>query len=220
MNKNLMIVLSAVVLVGALMFFYKSDTNNLNENIMQDDNNTEENIIQEEAVLSENVINSDAGVINVKFNTNLGEITLEMYSEKAPKTVSNFVNLAEQGFYNGTKFHRVISGFMIQGGDPLSKEESKRSSWGTGGPGYSFEDEQNDLALVSGAIAMANSGPDTNGSQFFIITAEATPWLQGMHTGFGKVISGFDIVEKIENTEVSPTDQPLEDIEIMSVEIL
>jgi cyclophilin family peptidyl-prolyl cis-trans isomerase len=143
-----------------------------------------------------------------------------MYPEKAPKTVSNFVELAKQGFFDGTKFHRVINDFMIQGGDPLSKEESQRPYWGTGGPGYSFEDEQNDLALVSGVIAMANSGPNTNGSQFFIITAEATPWLQGKHTGFGKVVSGLDIVEIIEKTKVGPTDQPLEDIEINSVEIL
>jgi len=220
MNKNLMIALSAVIVIGALMFFNKDNTNNLSQNIMQEDKKAEENIVNDDVVVSDTKTVSENNIVKVKFNTSEGEITLEMYPEKAPKTVSNFVELAKQGFFDGTKFHRVINDFMIQGGDPLSKEESQRPYWGTGGPGYSFEDEQNDLALVSGVIAMANSGPNTNGSQFFIITAEATPWLQGKHTGFGKVVSGLDIVEIIEKTKVGPTDQPLEDIEINSVEIL
>jgi len=220
MNKKLMIVLGAVIIVGALMLFNKYNTNNLSENIMQEDKKTEENILNENAVISDTKTASENDIVKVIFNTSVGEITLEMYPEKAPKTVANFVELAEKGFFGGTRFHRVINDFMIQGGDPLSKEESQRPNWGTGGPGYSFEDEQNDLALVSGVIAMANSGPNTNGSQFFIITAEATPWLQGKHTGFGKVISGFDVVENIEKSEVGPTDQPLEDIVINTVEIL
>jgi len=215
-----MIALSAVIVIGALMFFNKDNTNNLSQNIMQEDKKAEENIVNDDVVVSDTKTVSENNIVKVKFNTSEGEITLEMYPEKAPKTVSNFVELAKQGFFDGTKFHRVINDFMIQGGDPLSKEESQRPYWGTGGPGYSFEDEQNDLALVSGVIAMANSGPNTNGSQFFIITAEATPWLQGKHTGFGKVVSGLDIVEIIEKTKVGPTDQPLEDIEINSVEIL
>jgi len=142
-----------------------------------------------------------------------------MYPEEAPKTVQNFVKLSKDGFYDGTKFHRVISDFMIQGGDPLSREEIQRQNWGTGGPGYTFEDEPNNIDLVKGVIAMANAGPNTNGSQFFIITAQATPWLQGKHTGFGKVVSGMDIVEKIGSVEVGPTDQPIQDIEVNSVEI-
>jgi len=227
MNKNLMIALSALVIIGSLMIFNGNSTNNLNENIMQEDQNKEEimNEDKNDSVVEETntpIVNNEkeSDIVLIKLDTSYGEISLEMYPDKAPKTVSNFVNLAKQGFYDETKFHRVIKDFMIQGGDPLSKDESQRSYWGTGGPGYSFEDEQNDLALVSGVIAMANSGPNTNGSQFFIITAEATPWLQGKHTGFGKVVSGMNVVEKIQNTEVGPTDQPIEDVEIISVEIL
>ena len=216
-----MIALSAVAIIGAFMLFSKNDTINLNENIMQEDKKTENDITKEDiAVVSSDKVVANESTVSVKLITNQGEITLEMYPEKAPETVSNFVKLAKQGFYDGTKFHRIIKDFMIQGGDPLSKEESQKTSWGTGGPGYSFDDEPNDLTLVSGVIAMANSGPNTNGSQFFIITAEATPWLQGLHTGFGKVVSGLDIIEKIENVKVGPTDQPLEDMEIKSIEII
>src|SRR3989338_7499337 len=138
----------------------------------------------------------------VILHTNLGDITLELFTDQAPKTVANFVKLARSGFYNGTLFHRVITNFMIQGGDPLTKHFSKDwSVHGTGGPGYRFEDEPNDVKLVHGVLAMANSGPNTNGSQFFIITAPATDWLQGKHTGFGKVITGMDVVTKIENAK-------------------
>jgi cyclophilin family peptidyl-prolyl cis-trans isomerase len=145
---------------------------------------------------------------NITLETSLGNIDLELYSEQAPKTVANFVKLASDGFYDGTKFHRVIKGFMIQGGDPYTKGEDT-SVYGTGGPGYKFEDEANDLPMVSGMLAMANSGPDTNGSQFFIITAKETPWLVGHHTVFGKVTAGMDIVTKIENTRTGANDLPV-----------
>ena len=149
----------------------------------------------------------------VTLNTNMGDIVLELYLDESPKTVENFVKLAEAGFYDGTKFHRVIKDFMIQGGDPLTRDDSKRNFWGTGGPGYVFEDEKNNVLLVEGVIAMANAGPNTNGSQFFIITAPETSWLQGKHTGFGKVIEGFDIVMKIQDVDTQkPSDQPLENI--------
>ena len=121
------------------------------------------------------------------FKTNQGSFKVELLTNKAPETVSNFIKLSNDGFYNDTKFHRIISDFMIQGGDPLTKDNSQRAVWGTGGPGYTFNDELNDVDLISGVLAMANAGPNTNGSQFFIITAEATPWLQGKHTGFGRV---------------------------------
>lgn len=149
--------------------------------------------------------------------TNQGVFTIELLADKAPETVANFVKLAEAGFYNETKFHRIIKDFMIQGGDPLTKDDAQKSRWGTGGPGYVFNDEVNDVALVKGVVAMANAGPNTNGSQFFIITTEATPWLQGKHTGFAKVVDGVDVVERIGMTEVGQGDVPLEDIAVISV---
>ncbi len=156
---------------------------------------------------------------HVVFTTSLGIIELELFRDKAPKTVENFLKLAHEHFYDGTRFHRVIKGFMIQGGDPFSKDSSKRASWGTGGPGYQFADETSDEALVRGVLAMANAGPNTNGSQFFVITAPATPWLDGKHTAFGSVVSGMDIVDKIESAPVNhgEGDKPLTDILLTSV---
>ncbi len=145
---------------------------------------------------------------NITVETSLGSMEIELYSGKAPKTVANFLKLAKDGFYENTKFHRVIKGFMIQGGDPYTKGEDK-SVYGTGGPGYKFADEPNDLPMDRGMLAMANSGPNTNGSQFFIITASSTPWLVGKHTVFGKVISGMDTVDKIENSKTGTNDLPL-----------
>ena len=156
------------------------------------------------------------GSITIK--TNLGDISLELYPEKAPVTVENFLKLAKSGFYNGTKFHRVIKDFMIQGGDPNSKNFDW-STHGMGGPGYQFKDEFNDVKLVAGTLAMANSGPDTNGSQFFIVTASATPWLDGKHTAFGNVIAGMDIVRAIENVQVDHNrgDHPMSDVLVNSI---
>ena len=156
----------------------------------------------------------------VIFHTNMGDITLELYHDKAPQTVDNFLKLAKQGFYDGTLFHRVIPNFMIQGGDPLTKQfPTDWSRHGTGGPGYTFADEPNDIKLVRGVLAMANAGPNTNGSQFFIITAPATDWLQGKHTAFGKVIAGMEVVDKIEQVKRNENDHPLEDVKIVSVEV-
>lgn len=154
---------------------------------------------------------------SVVLTTSYGEIEIELFTEKAPKTVENFVRLAESGFYSDTKFHRVIKDFMIQGGDPFSKEDSQMARWGTGGPGYQFEDEINDEKIVQGVLAMANSGPDTNGSQFFIVTAQSTPWLDGKHTAFGKVVRGMDVVEKIDNVSTGERDIPKEPVVIKSV---
>jgi cyclophilin family peptidyl-prolyl cis-trans isomerase len=150
--------------------------------------------------------------------TNMGEIELELFEKEVPATVDNFATLSTAGFYNGTKFHRVIKGFMIQGGDPLSKEDD-RTVYGFGGPGYTFNDEPSSTPLVKGIVAMANSGPNTNGSQFFIVTAEATPWLQGKHTPFAKVVRGMDIVEQIENVATDERDIPVEDIVVEKIEI-
>lgn len=156
----------------------------------------------------------------VTLETNYGVITLELFADKAPVTVANFSKLAQSGFYDGTLFHRVIKNFMIQGGDPTTKEAPQ--DWtrhGTGGPGYAFADEINDEPLVRGTLAMANAGPGTNGSQFFIVTAESTPWLDGKHTAFGKVTTGYEVVEKIENLPTDPNrgDHPLSDVVVTKV---
>src|SRR5881398_2665661 len=126
-------------------------------------------------------------------HTNHGDITLELFDEDAPKTVANFKELAGNGFYDGVIFHRVIKDFMIQGGDPTGT--------GMGGPGYQFEDEINEHKIVRGALAMANAGPNTNGSQFFIVTTDAAPWLDGLHTVFGRVTSGMDVVNAISQVD-------------------
>src|SRR5712671_7304735 len=134
--------------------------------------------------------------------TSEGDITVELFDEDAPKTVSNFKQLAGQGFYDGIICHRVIPDFMIQGGCPQGT--------GTGGPGYTFEDEFNDHKVVRGALAMANAGPDTNGSQFFIVTTGAAPWLDGKHTVFGEVTDGMDVVATIESVPTDGSDKPID----------
>ncbi len=144
-------------------------------------------------------------------HTNHGVVELELFDEDAPKTVENFRKLAGESFYDGVVFHRVIPDFMIQGGDPTGT--------GTGGPGYAFEDEINEHKVERGALAMANAGPNTNGSQFFIVTAEATPWLDGKHTVFGRVTSGMDVVDSISQVETDAQDKPREPVMIDRVEL-
>lgn len=151
--------------------------------------------------------------------TNFGDIQVEFYGAESPITVTNFIKLAQKGFYDGTKFHRVIPNFMIQGGDPNSKDDDW-SNDGMGGPGYKFDDEFNSEKLVRGSLAMANSGPNTNGSQFFIVTAEATSWLDGKHVNFGKVVKGMDVVLKIEALPVNDDDHPTTDAAIKSIELV
>jgi len=144
-------------------------------------------------------------------HTNHGAIEVELFEEDAPKTVDNFVKLSKDGFYDGITFHRVIPDFMIQGGCPRGD--------GTGGPGYQFEDEPNERRVARGALAMANSGPDTNGSQFFIVTTEAAPWLDGKHTVFGQVSSGMDVVDEISGVDRDGSDRPREPVTIDRVEL-
>ena len=144
-------------------------------------------------------------------STDKGDILVDLFTDGAPKAANNFLDLARKGFYDGVIFHRIIPDFMIQGGDPTGT--------GSGGPGYTFEDEFNDHKIVRGALAMANAGPNTNGSQFFIVTAEATPWLDGKHTVFGEVTSGMDVVETIEQTETGRGDKPREEMRIESVSV-
>ena len=143
--------------------------------------------------------------------TNHGAITIELFDEDAPQTVGNFKKLAGDGFYDGVIFHRVIRDFMVQGGDPTGT--------GAGGPGYSFEDEINDHKIVRGALAMANAGPNTNGSQFFIVTTPEAPWLDGKHTVFGRVVDGMDVVDKIEAVETDADDKPVEEVRIEGVDV-
>jgi cyclophilin family peptidyl-prolyl cis-trans isomerase len=141
--------------------------------------------------------------------TNHGSIEIELYDDAAPNTVQNFTKLAGDGFYDGVVFHRVIEDFMIQGGDPTGT--------GSGGPGYQFDDEQNDHEVERGVLAMANAGPNTNGSQFFIVTADACPWLNGKHTVFGRVTSGMDVVDAISKVDTGPGDRPRDEVRIESV---
>ena len=145
------------------------------------------------------------------FHTNAGAITVELFDEDAPKTVENFRKLAGDGFYDGLIFHRVIKDFMVQGGCP--------EGTGTGGPGYTFEDEINDHKIARGALAMANAGADTNGSQFFIVTTQEASWLDGKHTVFGEVTDGMDAVDSIEATETGAGDRPVEPQTIERVEL-
>jgi peptidyl-prolyl cis-trans isomerase B (cyclophilin B) len=145
-------------------------------------------------------------------HTNQGPIAVELHDDDAPKTVENFRKLAGDGFYDGVIFHRVIPDFMIQGGDPTGT--------GMGGPGYTFEDEFNDHKVERGALAMANAGPNTNGSQFFVVTAEATPWLDGKHTVFGRVTSGMDVVDAISQLDTDANDKPREAVVIERVELV
>ena len=144
-------------------------------------------------------------------HTSEGDVAVELYPDEAPKTVDNFTKLASDGFYDGLIFHRVIPDFMIQAGCP--------EGTGRGGPGYTFEDEFNEHKVERGALAMANAGPNTNGSQFFIVTAQATPWLDGKHTVFGRVTSGQDVVDRISTTERDGSDRPLQPVTIDSVEL-
>jgi peptidyl-prolyl cis-trans isomerase B (cyclophilin B) len=150
-------------------------------------------------------------VTTATLHTNHGAIAIELFDEDAPKTVENFLKLARDGFYNGVIFHRVIPDFMVQGGDPTGT--------GSGGPGYQFEDEFNDNKVVRGALAMANAGPNTNGSQFFIVTTEAASWLDGKHTVFGRVTDGMDVVDAISALETDARDRPREDVAIEHVDV-
>lgn len=152
-------------------------------------------------------------IVRIKIETSLGDIEADLFAAEAPKTVDNFVKLARSGFYDGLIFHRVIPGFMIQTGDPTGT--------GRGGPGYSFADEfsPNLKHDQAGTLSMANAGPDTNGSQFFI-TEAATPWLDGRHSVFGKVTKGIEVVHKIAAVERDPGDKPLQPVTMKKVTVL
>jgi cyclophilin family peptidyl-prolyl cis-trans isomerase len=143
--------------------------------------------------------------------TTEGVIVLELFDKDAPETVENFRKLAADGFYDGLTFHRIIKDFMVQAGCPAGN--------GTGGPGYEFDDEINDHKLVRGSLAMANAGPNTNGSQFFIVTADETPWLDGKHTVFGKVTDGGDVLERLNEVPTAGADKPVTPVRISSIDL-
>jgi len=177
---------------------------------------TEQQTPQEQRKSLENLATQYSAAI---LKTNFGEIKVMFYDQESPVTVNNFLNLARDGFYDGTKFHRVIKDFMIQGGDPLSKDNDPAND-GQGGPGYQFQDEINNNKLVKGSLAMANAGPGTNGSQFFIVTASSTPWLDGKHTNFGYVTEGMDTVDKIAAVQTDSNDRPVENVIINNIELV
>jgi cyclophilin family peptidyl-prolyl cis-trans isomerase len=202
-NLSILIILAAVI--GGALYLGNKDVAKDNETLVSSETS------------------GSSQMTKVILKTNLGEIEVELFADKAPKTVENFTKLSKEGFYTGVKFHRVIKGFMIQSGDPLTKDDSQKNLWGTGGPGYQFADEINDEKIVRGTLAMANAGPNTNGSQFFIVTAEATPWLDGKHTAFGKVTRGMEVVDAIENTQTEAPgtlDRPKTPIVIESTIVL
>lgn len=199
MKKFLCLVFSLIILTGC------SNAQPVNNNNM------------ENSQILENKIETEGTIVVLK--TNFGDVKIKLYDNDSPKTVKNFVDLVQKGFYNETKFHRVIKNFMIQGGDPNSKDDDW-SNDGIGGPGYTFADEFNAYQLIRGSLAMANAGPDTNGSQFFIVTTAATPWLDGKHTNFGQVIEGMDVVDKIESVSVNSNSHPTIDVVVKSIEIV
>lgn len=218
MNKIYILVVVALVLVGGFIFFNQGGQETTKTTVPSpaSDAAVTEVIIEKKDINQEN--NIPISIIAV-MQTNKGVIELELFSSDAPKTVENFVKLAKEGFYDGVKFHRVIKGFMLQGGDPLSKDDSMKDRWGTGGPGYAFEDEIHaNNRNIAGTIAMANAGPDTNGSQFFINTVDNS-FLDAKHTVFGKVVSGGEIVSQIEDVETDSSDRPIENVVIESITI-
>lgn len=213
MSKIYILIAAVVLIAGGYYFFVQdrdgvekvAETNEVKESVDEDDNNV--------------VTQTDTTNMIATLQTNHGEIVLEFFSTDAPVTVENFIKLAKEGFYDGTKFHRIIKGFMIQGGDPLTKDNALKDQWGTGGPGYKFDDEihANNKNNI-GTISMANAGPNTNGSQFFINVADNNP-LDTKHTVFGKVTSGMDVVQAIENVATEGPDRPVEDVIIESITI-
>lgn len=235
MKKQLVLAIAILLLFSGCGKVNNKQTNNINNSevkkISEQTNNksiTKNNMSNKNEGKNENknvVVNRDnfrdlaSSNHHAIIETNLGNIKIKFYNEDANETVNNFLNLANLNFYDGIIFHRVIKDFMIQTGDPLSRD-SDWSKHGTGGPGYSFDDEINNHKLVRGSVAMANSGPNTNGSQFFIVTAKATPWLDGHHTNFGEVVEGMDVVDKISQVKTNEHDHPLKDIVINDIKLL
>jgi len=202
----------SLLVIGTTIYINKDFSNKGNEALQASLETTQQITKLNEDIMKERPI--------IEFDTNKGKITVELFSDLSPNTASKIIKYTKEGVYDNTLFHRVIDNFMIQGGDPNTKDPSKSGLYGTGDAGEKFDDEINDELLVKGSFAMANSGPDTNGSQFFIVTAESTPWLDGAHTNVGKVIGGMDIVEAISKVEAQPNDRPTEDVKIISAKVV
>lgn len=226
MSKNILLLISCAI-AAVLIYSYVSGKDGNPDLYLQNSQNqtgaesSQANAAGPDAVrgstTESNIKTNDKKNMNVTLKTNKGDITIELFADKVPNTVANFKKLAESGFYDGVKFHRVIKGFMIQSGDPLTKDDSQSDYWGTGGPGYKFADEihadnRNDI----GTISMANAGPNTNGSQFFI-NVNPNNFLDGKHTVFGKVIKGMDVVTAIEQVQTNGADRPLSPVVIEKV---
>lgn len=215
-TSNIILILLAVLVVGSLIWVSAKQG-------ISPQSSSSELTVTTSPIPADNSNTTKKPMTTAIITTSKGVINLELFGDQAPKTVENFKKLASEGFYNGTRFHRVIKGFMIQGGDPLSKDASAQSRWGTGGPGYKFDDEINassDLYKTGyqrGVLAMANSGPNTNGSQFFIMHQNTA--LPPLYTIFGKVISGQDVVDAIAETPTAPGDRPVTDVVIEKVEV-
>lgn len=216
-------IIIAIVLVGLLGLWFISQNK---ESVEQSGSNfyststattTVETVASTTPTINQSTNQNE--IMHATLHTNKGDITIEFLDEQAPKTVANFTKLAGEHFYDGVKFHRVIKGFMIQGGDPLTKDDAQMARWGTGGPGYNFADEisstnSNDV----GTIAMANAGPNTNGSQFFI-NVQNNSFLNTKHTVFGKVTKGMEVVTAIENVPTVPGDRPVDPVVINSISL-
>ena len=212
MDKTILFALPvAVIIAGGAWYFWESGSR---EAATLSD--IEPQIVVQQPALT---TNNNQQIMQATLHTSKGDITIEFLGADAPNTVANFTKLAKEGFYNGTKFHRVIAGFMVQGGDPLTRDDSQAASWGTGGPGYQFQDEIHaNNRNAAGTVAMANAGPNTNGSQFFINVADNN-FLDPKHTVFGRVTAGMDVVKAIEAVPVGQADRPLEAVVITSVEV-
>lgn len=226
MNKQTAIILSGTVAIAAIIFAVASNQKN-QEEARETEINSKQEIRENASVEANDADNTSSAapaldseyqkIMNATMKTSLGEIKIELYGDKTPITAGNFAKLAEAGFYDGVKFHRVISGFMIQGGDPLTKDDAQKELWGTGGPGYKFNDEPFEGQYARGTIAMANSGPNTNGSQFFIMHADYP--LPPQYVIFGKVLEGMETVDAIAALETDARDCPLNPPVIESVNI-
>lgn len=226
MNKQTAIILSGTVAIAAIIFAVASNQKN-QEEARETEINSKQEIRENASVEANDADNTSSAapaldseyqkIMNATMKTSLGEIKIELYGDKTPITAGNFAKLAEAGFYDGVKFHRVISGFMIQGGDPLTKDDAQKELWGTGGPGYKFNDEPFEGQYARGTIAMANSGPNTNGSQFFIMHADYP--LPPQYVIFGKVLEGMETVDAIAALETDARDCPLNPPVIESINI-
>ncbi len=224
MKKVIIIVIGILITVGVGVFTYRQLFVPLKYVVAPSENTpkTTDTTTNTETKLISNLDNTKK-VMNITLHTNKGNITIEFFETQAPNTVANFIKLAKAGFYDGIKFHRVIKSFMIQGGDPLTKDDSKMALWGTGDPGYKFADEIDASSQLyktgykRGIVAMANSGPNTNGSQFFIMHQDYP--LPPSYTIFGKVTAGQDVVDAIATTSVGPGDRPISPVVINSVSL-